>query len=94
MNSDDANLTRVVGLAYEPGQGLPKVVLKGSGAAADEIVEQGRRQTVPVVNDEQLLDALFRLPTDAEIGPDLFHLVAALLVHVYAVDRQMKEDRL
>lgn len=86
--------SRVVGLAYEPGQGLPRVVLKGSGELAQQIVAEGGklRYNLPVVQDEKLLDALFRLPTDAEIGPELFEMVAALLAHVYAVDSKMKEE--
>ena len=76
------------------GAGLPRVVLKGSGRLADEIVEAGRRQrpALPLVEDELLLDALYRLPTDAEIGRDLFELVAALLAHVYAVDAHRQEE--
>ncbi|MCP4469648.1 MAG: flagellar biosynthesis protein FlhB [Gammaproteobacteria bacterium] len=84
---------RVVGLAYDPGHGLPRVVLKGSGELAQEVIAEGRKlkHNLPVVQDEKLLNALFRLPTEAEIGPELFEMVAVLLAHVYAVDRKMNE---
>jgi|GEM_PF-1409435 len=88
------DISRVVGLAYDPGEGLPRVVLKGSGKLAQTIVGEAgnRRHEVPVVQDEKLVEALFRLPTDTEIGPELFEMVALLLAHVYAVDSRMKEE--
>ena len=78
---------RVVGIKYELGKGLPSVILKGSGDQAREIIEYSRRiQGPPLVENEKLLEQLYRLPMDAEIGPELYELVAALLVHVYAVE--------
>ena len=82
---------KVVGLAYEAGQGLPRVVVKGSGKMADEILRQHDPESGPMlVKDAQLLEQLYRLPMDAQIGAELFHLVAALLAHVFAVEEKMK----
>ncbi len=84
---------RVVGLQYEIGAGLPKVILKGSGKLAEAIIEQ--RETLrgpPIIKDEKLLRELYRLPMDSEIGPELFELVAILLVHVFAVEAQEKGE--
>lgn len=84
---------RVVGLRYEPEQGLPKVVLKGCGPLAEEILQRhgpGRRP--PVVKNEALLEQLYRLPIDGEIGPELYRLVAIILVHVFAVEEVMKGE--
>ena len=83
--------TKVVGLKYEPEEGLPQVILKGAGKTADEILR--RRSPYngpPLVRDRKLLEQLYRLPMDAEIGPELFHLVASLLAHVLAVDAKQK----
>jgi flagellar biosynthesis protein len=93
MNSSDQKDTpaRVVGLRYEPEEGLPQVVLKGSGQMAEEILRRRdwlREQ--PVVKDPQLVEQLYKLPIDARIGPELFQLVAALLVHVFAIEEKMR----
>lgn len=91
----DSSVSKVVGLKYEPGSGLPKVILKGHGRAAEEILNK-KAELVDgpqIVNDEKLLEQLYRLPIDAEIGPDLFQLVAAVLVHVYAVEGKLEEIR-
>ena len=81
---------RVVGLQYEPGQGLPQVILKGSGKIAEEIVRRGEHGDGPtVVHDPALADQLYRLPIDTRIGPELFHLVAALLAHVFTIEQKL-----
>jgi type III secretion system FlhB-like substrate exporter len=94
MKHDTPLPSRVIGLQYEGAGSLPTVVLKGAGPLADEMLRQ-RRQLVdapPLVHDAALLEALFRLPIDAEIGPELFHAVAAILVHVISVDALQQGD--
>lgn len=84
---------KVVGLRYEPEHGLPQVVLKGAGPLADAILQQraaGRR--APVVRNDALLEQLYRLPVEASIGPELYRVVAILLVHVFAVEALMKGE--
>ena len=83
---------RVVGLQYEIGKGLPQVIVKGSGKTAEEIVRRSEHGDGPtVVRDAALVDQLYRLPMDANIGPELFHLVAALLAHVFTIEQKLKE---
>ena len=81
---------RVVGLRYEADDGLPEVILKGAGPLADALLRQRMRRGPPVVKDEALLDALYRLPIDSPIGPELFQAVAVLLAHVFAVDAKLR----
>jgi flagellar biosynthesis protein len=86
-------LNKVVGIAYEPGEGLPRIVLKGAGPLADEVLKRGRDIGAPVVHDRELVERLFRLPTDGEIGPELFRIVAVILAHVFALNERRKEIR-
>ena len=93
MTQEAEKVRRVVGIAYSQGEGVPRVVLKGAGSAAETIrTEFGKtKASHRIVEDEALLEKLFRLPTDSEISPDLYELVAILLVHVYAVEARLKE---
>jgi flagellar biosynthesis protein len=85
---------KVVGLRYEPGQGLPQVILKGSGPLAEEILQRrGLARKPPIVKNEALLEQLYRLPIDCEIGPELYRVVAIILVHVFAVEEIMKGEQ-
>jgi flagellar biosynthesis protein len=87
---DPARIKRVVGLRYVPDEGLPQVILKGSGPLAEALLERRDRHVGPqVVRNEALLQALYRLPIDSAIGADLFRVVAAILAHVFAVDHKM-----
>jgi type III secretion system FlhB-like substrate exporter len=69
------------------------VILKGAGPLAEELLRQRMTKGPPLVKDEALLNALYRLPLDSAIGPELFHAVAAMLAHVFAVDGKMRGVR-
>lgn len=87
----DEETNKVVGLSYEPDDGLPRLILKGSGKAAEAIVDSAKKNDGPeIVKDKELLKKLYRLPIDAEIGPELFHLVAMILAHVFAIENKIK----
>lgn len=85
---------KVVGISYDKNAGgLPKVLLKGVGPIAEHL-EAEFKKTKPshrVIENKDLLEKLFRLPMESEISPDLYELVAILLVHVYAVEAKLRE---
>ncbi|MGD9364169.1 MAG: EscU/YscU/HrcU family type III secretion system export apparatus switch protein [Desulfobacteraceae bacterium] len=89
--TEDDEIKRVVGLKYIPREGPPKVILKGAGKTAREVIDQARELAEhKIVQDKKLLDQLFRLPVDAPIDADLFQLVAVLLVHIYQLDEEAR----
>ena len=91
--SEADNIKRVVGLKYTPQEGPPKVILKGAGKTAEEVIRQARQLAEhKIVEDEKLLDQLFRLPVDAPIDAELFQLVAVLLVHIYKLDEAVRNE--
>lgn len=88
----DGNPMKVVGLRYEAGKGLPEVVLKGSGPLAEEMVRRRSLHGKPaLVSNPELVERLYRLPIDAQIGPELFQLVAIVLAHVFAVEGKLRK---
>ena len=88
---EDAQVRRVVGLKYAPDDGLPQVILKGAGPLAEEILRRRNARIGPqVVKNEALLQSLYRLPLDSSIGPELFHVVAVILAHVFALEAKLK----
>jgi type III secretion system FlhB-like substrate exporter len=89
-NGARGRMRRVVGLGYEPEHGVPRVLLKAAGRSAEEIIWGSQRGGgPPLVKNPALLDSLYRLPVDADIPPDLFELIAIILVHVCAVDAEI-----
>jgi len=88
-----SNTQKVVGLAYDAPEELPKVVVKGCGEAAERILRERDWLRGPeVVKDPQLLEQLYRLPVDGAIGPELFQLVAILLTHVFAIEERLRGE--
>jgi type III secretion system FlhB-like substrate exporter len=91
--TNDQPPRRVIGLAYEQGHGVPQVVLKAAGASAEELLWKVRRGAgTPIVEDAALLDRLYRLPVDGDIPRDLFELVAIVLVHLAAIDAEIRNE--
>ena len=87
-------VSKVVGLKYHSGHGLPEVIVKGSGKLAEKIIAKGDaiKGRPYRVKDRDLVDELYKLPIDGCIQPALFELVAAVLVHVYAVEEKLEKD--
>jgi flagellar biosynthesis protein FlhB len=80
------NPTRIaVALRHDRGSdGAPRVLAKGSGAAAGRIRSAARRAGVPVVRDVPLARALHRLAdVGDEIPEELYDAAAAILVHLH-----------
>jgi flagellar biosynthesis protein len=91
----ESEFKKVVGLQYEPGEGLPRVILKGSGRVAEEILRlRNSQHGVDIIKNEELVNQLYRLPMDAEITPDLYDVVALVLAHVFSVNEKAKEVKL
>jgi type III secretion protein U len=82
------NPTRVaVALRHERGgqDAAPRVVAKGTGAAAARLRSAARRAGVPIVRDVALARGLHRLAeVGDEIPEELYEAAAALLAHLYA----------
>ena len=89
----DEKPQRVVGVSYEPGVLTPTVVLKSAGAGAQAVLDAARRtvDSPPVVRDAALVDQLYRIPIDGEVGRELFPVMATLLAHLIQIDRHMQE---
>jgi len=84
---------RVVGVSYTEGGAPPAVVVKGSGEAAEAVLNQARaRDDVPIVHDPALVAQLYRVPVDGTIGRDLFPVMAALLAQVLLIDKNRRDS--
>lgn len=89
----DDELQRVVGVSYELGELAPVVVLKSAGAAAEAVLDAAKRSgdAPSIVRDAALVDQLYRIPIDGEVGRELFPVLATLLAHVVQLDRHLSE---
>jgi flagellar biosynthesis protein len=82
----DKNKTAVA-LSYDPDEAAPKVVAAGKGYLADKILERAREADIPVHKDEALAKSLYKLELGELIPPELYEVVAEILVFVDRMDR-------
>ncbi len=61
----------------------PKIVAKGKGVMADKIIELARKHNIPMHEDPDLIEVLSKLDLGQEIPPELYKLIAEVLVFVY-----------
>ena len=76
-----------VAVAYEPGEEAPKILATGTGAVADRIIEKAKESNVPLYKDNKLADTLSKLEIGDMIPPELYQVVAEILVFVDDMDR-------
>ncbi|MBR1670078.1 MAG: EscU/YscU/HrcU family type III secretion system export apparatus switch protein [Butyrivibrio sp.] len=83
-----------VALGYDPNEdGAPKVIASGKGALAERIIEEARENKIPVHEDDKLADTLSRLEIGKMIPPELYEVVAEILVFVDAMDKIKAKQR-
>jgi flagellar biosynthesis protein len=81
-------------LALEYGDNpVPLIVATGRELMAQQIVEEARRQGVPVMRDPLLAARLAELPVDSGIPPDVYRAVAVVLSWVYWMEGREPERR-
>lgn len=73
---------KAVALTYEPGEAAPKILASGRGILAEKIVERAKEVDVPVHKDAKLANTLSKLEIGEYIPPELYEVVAEVLVFV------------
>jgi len=66
----------------------PRVLAKGFGKIAEEIVEIGKENDVMIREDELLFESLARLDVSENVPPKLYQVIAELLAYVYKVEQK------
>jgi len=78
--------TEAVALTYDAADGAPRVVAKGRGLLAEEIIERARTAGVFVHESPELLSLLMQVDMDDRIPPELYIAVAELLAWLYRIE--------
>ncbi len=94
MKEKPVGLKKAVALKYAPEMSdAPKVIAKGKGKIAEQIMEKAKESGVPIQEDPSLVEVLSKLDLDQEIPPELYKLVAEVLSYIYRSDQRVKEWR-
>ena len=76
-----------VALQYMPGDMAPRIIATGKGTVAERIIEVAKEADVPFYKDDKLADTLSRLQIGEAIPPELYEVVAEILVFVNDMDK-------
>jgi flagellar biosynthesis protein len=80
-----------VALRYDREKdGAPRVVAKGQGSVAQNIIAIARDHGVPLHEDPDLVATLSALDLDTEIPPELYRAVAEVLVFIYRLNARLR----
>ncbi|MDR2166050.1 MAG: EscU/YscU/HrcU family type III secretion system export apparatus switch protein [Zoogloeaceae bacterium] len=86
MEHEEGKRREAVALVYHEADVAPRVVAKGRGLVADEIISMAREHGVYVHESAELVALLLQVDVDERIPSQLYLAVAELLVWLYRVE--------
>lgn len=90
--TDEQPRQKAVALKYRRGaDAAPRLVAKGSGVTAEQIIRIAKAHGVHIQEDAALVEVLSALDLDQEIPAPLYRAVAEILVFVYRVNKSALE---
>lgn len=84
--NDDLHKSAVA-LTYGQTDAAPRVVAKGRGAVAEQIIRRARENGVYVHESPELISLLMQVDLDQRIPPQLYIAVSELLAWLYRLER-------
>ncbi|MDY7573023.1 EscU/YscU/HrcU family type III secretion system export apparatus switch protein [Actimicrobium sp. CCI2.3] len=92
MTKPDSPLRNAVALAYQNGDAAPKIVAKGRGLIAAQIIERAKENGVFVHESKELVALLMQVDLDDQIPPALYRAIAELLAWLYHIEATKLTD--
>lgn len=87
MEEKKDKIKQAIALEYNPDEDAPRVVASGRGVLAEKIIEKAKEADVPVHRDDKLADTLAKLEIGDMIPPELYEVVAEILIFVDSMDK-------
>lgn len=75
-----------VAVSYEAGDVAPRILAAGKGEVAERIIATAKDNAVPLYQDNKLAETLSHLEIGNTIPPELYEVVAEILVFVDDMD--------
>lgn len=89
MNEKQFKRKEAVALTYQPETSdAPKVIAKGKGKIAENILVRAAENGIPIQEDVSLVELLGKLDINESIPEELYQAVAEVFAFVYQLDRE------
>jgi flagellar biosynthesis protein len=94
MNQAPFNANQqAIALAYDAGDYAPRVVAKGRGLVADQIIALAKEHQVFVHESKDLVALLMQVDLDQHIPPELYLAIAEILAWLYRLEQQETDEQ-
>lgn len=91
-NSDKHIRKEAVVLSYNrENNNVPRIVAKGKGKVAENILEKALEHDIPIQEDSSLVELLGKLEINQAIPEELYQAVAEVFAFIYRLDKQMNK---
>lgn len=87
MAEEEKKRKQAIAIQYNPDEVAPKILASGTGIIADKIIEKAKSSDVPLYEDNKLANTLSKLDIGEYIPPELYSIVAEILVFVDNLDK-------
>lgn len=84
---DNKKIKKAAAIIYDTTDEAPRIIAKGAGIVADKILDKAHEEEIPVYQDEQLVNTLSKLELGDFIPPELYQVVAEIMVFVTDLDK-------
>ncbi|BDH61123.1 hypothetical protein CD30_01840 [Ureibacillus massiliensis 4400831 = CIP 108448 = CCUG 49529] len=89
MSEQKFNRKEAIALTYQPSENSgPKVIAKGKGKIAENILERATLHDIPIYEDPNLVELLGQLDLNDAIPEDLYQAVAEVFAFIYRLDKE------
>ncbi|WP_313559836.1 EscU/YscU/HrcU family type III secretion system export apparatus switch protein [Ruminiclostridium cellobioparum] len=77
---------------YPETDAAPKVVATGKGIVAEKMIEKAKEADIPVYQNTELAQTLSALGIGDQIPPEVYDVVAEILIFIGSVDKSYGQD--
>jgi flagellar biosynthesis protein len=91
MKSEEKHVRKeAIALGYDlESTDAPRVLAKGKGIIAENILENAKKHQIPVQEDASLVELLGKLNINEAIPEELYQAVAEVFAFIYKTDQKL-----
>lgn len=94
MTEKKKKVKQVAALKYSSvNNRAPEIIGLGSGETAEKIIEKAKENDIPIYQNDELVNTLNQFKIGDEIPPELYEVVAEILVFVSNIDRKYGDEK-
>jgi flagellar biosynthesis protein len=84
------SIKQAIALRYDSEkETAPKVIAKGKGLVAEEIIKAANKQEIHIQEDPALIELLSKLEIHQQIPEELYEAVAEIFAFLYKLDKEI-----